>query len=229
MVARFKTVNTDTAQLHLDILPASTRKAFLHSTTFSFLPCASWYLAGGTALALQVGHRQSVDLDFFSLKKDFRGTTLERHLLNTGSWNTTFREDGTLYGLFKNTKMSLIAYPFFIPHAPRLKCDKICVLSAEDIAVMKVIAISQRGRKRDFVDLYWYCLNQEPLSDLLKRTPSQYDQQEKNIPHILKSLVYFEDADGDPMPELFFKADWKSIKAYFRREVSRVTKQLLGL
>ena len=83
---------------------------------------------------------------------------------------------------------------------------------------MKIVAISQRGRKRDFFDLYWYCINREPLGTIIRRAIRQYPGQERNIHHILKSLVYFEDAEHDPMPQLFFKVSWQQVKAFFRHE-----------
>lgn len=216
-------------ELHLDVLRPKVKRAFWACTKFRFLPCREWYLAGGTALALQVGHRQSIDLDFFSPRGTFRATALERLLFNTGLWETSFREGGTMYGKLMDTKMSFIAYPFFKPSLQRVRCGNICILVPRDIAAMKIIAISQRGRKRDFVDLYWYCNNLETLDAVIRRAIHQYPGQEHNLPHIFKSLVYFEDAEGDPMPKLFFKADWKTVKTYFRREVPRVAKELLKL
>lgn len=98
-----------------------------------------------------------------------------------------------------------------------------------DIAAMKIIAISQRGRKRDFVDLYWRCINREPVSKTIIRAIEGYPSQKNNVNHILRSLVYFDDADQDPMPKIFFKATWREIKEYFRREIPRITKEFLKL
>ncbi len=156
-------------------------------------------------------------------------TSLERFLFNTKEWETTFRESGTLYGRLRDAKMSFIAYPFFKPSPARVRCGNICILTPADIAAMKILAISQRGRKRDFVDLYWYCSNREALESIILRAIYQYPGQEHSLPHILKSLVYFEDAENDPMPKLFFRADWRAMKAYFRREVPKVTMKLLKL
>jgi hypothetical protein len=215
-------------KLHVDVLPPATQEAFFFVRTVDFLPCDEWYLAGGTALALQVGHRQSVDLDFFTPEGAFDETNLERHLMRTGFWITTSRDEGTLYGELKGTKMSFIAYPFFQPSA-KLQSGTICFLRSVDIAVMKIIAISQRGKKRDFIDLYWYALNKELLAPVIQRVVHQYPGQAHNLPHFLKSLVYFADADDDPMPTLFFKADWKTIKTYFQTEVPKIARELLHL
>ena len=166
------------SELHLTALPRSTQQAFLQASTWRFLLRTDWYLAGGTALALQVGHRKSVDLDFFLPKKNFQIDTLERNLFVTKRWTTSFREAGTLYGEFMNAKMSFIAYPFFQPSPQRLSYGSIRLLLPNDIAAMKIIAISQRGRKRDFIDLYWYCKNREALEDVVRRAVRQYPGQE---------------------------------------------------
>ncbi len=213
--------------LFLSTLPPVTRRSFGAIKNFPLLKTGGWYLAGGTALALQVGHRQSVDLDFFTAKKKFREVALERKLLASGQWMTAFRQEGTVYGTFMEAKASFIAYPFFVPAKPFIPCGALRILDASDIAVMKIIAMSQRGRKRDFVDLYWYCHNREPLEDVIARVPVQYPGQRHNIPHFIKSLTYFDDADRDPMPKIFFKAEWSGIKRFFRKEAVAIAKQLL--
>jgi len=82
---------------------------------------------------------------------------------------------------------------------------------------MKIIAISQRGRKRDFFDLYWMCQNVQSLSEIIPRVHKQYTVQQ-NLTHILKSLVYFEDAESDPEPEIYFKTNWSTVKRFFRKK-----------
>jgi len=216
------------ADLHLPMLPAATQRAFAACAKFDFLDDA-WYLAGGTALALQVGHRTSVDLDFFRTDADFDTAVLERDLAATHQWKTTLSERATLYGELAGAKMSFIGYPFFRPSPERVRYGAIAMLTPSDIATMKIIAISQRGRKRDFIDLYWYAKNREDLHDVIQRTLTQYAGQEHNLPHILKSLVYFVDAEEDLMPHLYFDASWQEVKAYFKHEVPLLTKKLLRL
>lgn len=211
-------------KMFLDILPKKTANALLAVSKLSFLSRNGWYLGGGTALALQVGHRQSVDLDFFTAQKSFNELTIERALQNTGKWQTTYREKGTIYGVFDGAKVSLISYPFFVPTKKKLKYGAINILLPADIASMKIVAISQRGRKRDFYDLYWYCQNRRPLYDIVLRAIDQYPGQSENINHIIKSLSYFADAENEPEPKLFFKASWKQVKSFFISE----TKMLAG-
>ncbi len=229
MVPRLKIIKISPSDLHLDILPLATRRAFLRCAEISFFAHSKWYLAGGTALGLQVAHRQSVDLDFFTTEGSLRMASLERQMRNHGDWTTNFGDAGTLYGKFMGAKISFIAYPFFRPSKEVARCGTVTMLKPQDIAAMKIIAVSQRGRKRDFIDLYWYCVNREPLEDVVRRALRQYPDKKHNVPHILKSLTYFEDAEGDPMPQTFFDADWRKIKSYFEREVTKAAKNILGV
>jgi len=91
---------------------------------------------------------------------------------------------------------------------------------------MKIIAISQRGKKRDFFDLYWICQNIESLSEIIARIHTQYTMHQ-NLIHILKSLVYFEDAESDPEPEIYFNANWETVKNFFITEIPIITYKLL--
>lgn len=212
---------------HTDVLPLATLRAldFFSGQTWLTDP---WYLAGGTALALQAGHRSSEDLDFFTREKDFAPNDVLKHL-SEPDWQSSTVASGTIYGEHRAAKVSFIAYPFFVPKEIPLRYGSIPVLSLRDIAVMKIIAVSQRGRKRDFADLFWYAKNSEPLLAVIERLPDQYPTVAHDYHHILKSLMYFADAEDDPMPQLHFKADWEEIKSYFKHEVPAITKKLLGL
>ncbi|MDP3795283.1 MAG: nucleotidyl transferase AbiEii/AbiGii toxin family protein [bacterium] len=229
MVSRLAITDVDATQLHIDDLPGAARRAFLQCITIPFFADARWYLAGGTALALYVGHRQSVDLDFFTPERRIDELAIDQELTAaTSQWRSSYRERGTIFGELAGAKISLVAYPFFQPSSERVRCGTVHLLTPKDIAVMKIIAISQRGRKRDFVDLYWYCMNREPLVDIIKRAMRQYPGQERNINHIFKSLTYFADAEDEPMPELFFRTSWKDIRAYFLEKVPRAAREFFA-
>lgn len=213
---------------HTEILPSETLRALDLLASWDWLKKSDWYLAGGTALALYAGHRQSIDLDFFSPRGTFSTGPLLNYFKNT-TWKTTVSEKGTVYGTLLQAKVSFIAYPFFKRSDMPQWYGNVRVLTPGDIAVMKTIAISQRGRKRDFVDLFWYVQNHEPLGTVIKKLPIQYPTVAHNYHHILESMMYFTDAEADPMPTLFFKADWKTIKAYFKKEIPKIAKELLQL
>lgn len=212
----------------IETIPKNTKTALQLLSAEKWLLRDGWYLAGGTALALQVGHRQSVDLDFFTREKTFSPVSVINHF-SKEVWKAEIVEKGTIYGTVCGAKVSFIAYPFFVPAVPTLSYGEVSVLHKDDIAVMKVIAISQRGRKRDFVDLYWYAKNVASLQSVILKLPRQYPDVAHNFHHIIKSMMYFNDAENDLMPILSFKTTWKEIKDYFRREVPRVAKEIIGL
>lgn len=221
------TASREQIESNFNIIPLATKRAFIFLSEQSWLAEGDWYLAGGTALALQAGNRRSVDLDFFTTKTEFNSSPLLNNFLNNNDWRTSFEEKNTIYGELFNAKISFIAYPFFVPKQDYVRYGSIKILQPLDIAVMKIIAISQRGRKRDFFDLYWCAKNIEPLDRLVQRIKIQYPFVAHDYHHILKSLVYFEDAESDPAPDISFEANWTAVKDYFKREVLNITNNIL--
>jgi hypothetical protein len=216
--------------LNVNILPEETKIALDFLAGQDWLSKShNWYLAGGTALALQAGHRKSYDLDFFNKDSSFDNLELLVNFKGNKEWEMTINKENTIYGELFGAKVSFIAYPFFVPEAEFIKYGTINILAAPDIAVMKIIAISQRGRKRDFIDLYWCAKNVEPLEETIKRLKKQYPSVAHDYHHILKSLAYFEDAEHDTDPELNFKANWQEVKKYFANEVPQIMKKIMDL
>lgn len=214
---------------HYKTLPTQTKKALDFLSAEKWLEKSEWYLAGGTALALQTGVRKSYDLDFFTTNANFNGKKLLAHFINNPNWKTEVEEKNTIYGELYGAKVSFIAYPFFIPKKNFIQHGLIKVLRSIDVAVMKITAISQRGKKRDFFDLYWCAKNIEPLEDIIRRLKVQYPSVAHDYHHILKSLVYFKDAEGDPAPNIFFKATWPEVKKFFTKEIPQITKKIIHL
>ena len=212
---------------HYETLPRQTKKALDFLSKEEWLKQSSWYLAGGTALALQAGHRKSVDLDFFSEDKNFNEKKLLANFAENSNLEIEVEEKNTIYAKLFGAKVSFIAYPFFVPKQKPLWHGTIRVLDQIDIGVMKITAISQRGRKRDFFDLYWCAHNVEPLENIIKRLKVQYPMVAHDYHHILKSMVYFEDAESDPGPEICFPADWKKVKKFFTKEIPTIATKIM--
>lgn len=225
MVPDFK-IKKDVGQIFYNALPKAAVLALKKCSEMDLFSRDKWYLAGGTALALQSDHRRSYDLDFFTEHKSFDEKKVEKILSDTADWTTNAMSEGTLYGVFLGTKMSLVSYPFFKPAEKMHKFGSISLLAPHDIAVMKIIAISQRGKKRDFFDLYWICQNVVSLHDSILKVRKQYSIHQ-NLIHILKSLVYFEDAESDPEPKIYFDADWKKVKKFFTKEIPIIAKKII--
>ncbi|MBI5230075.1 MAG: nucleotidyl transferase AbiEii/AbiGii toxin family protein [Candidatus Magasanikbacteria bacterium] len=210
-----------------DTLPRSTKNALDFLSAQEWLKKTDWYLAGGTALALQVGHRRSVDLDFFIKHPRFDNVDLTDRLASANHLEIELNKDNTIFAKLLGAKISFIAYPFFVPKQPALWYGFVKVLDKRDIAVMKIVAISQRGRKRDFFDLYWCANHIESLEEIIKRLPAQYPSVAHDYHHILKSMMYFEDAENDPEPVIYFSATWKQVKSFFIKEISIIARKLI--
>lgn len=180
----------------------------------------NFYLSGGTALSLLLGHRESEDLDFFT-KNSFQPTLLQQKLLQRGTLENVQIEEGTLNLFLNKVKLQFQYYPYnlleeFIPW------DGINISSLVDIACTKLITISMRGSKKDFIDLY-VILQQMTLEQLFSKLDEKYAKVQYNYPHILKSLVYFNDADNQPMPRLRKDFSWEEIKNSIVKQVKAFT------
>ena len=228
--ANQNTMDTIAQQInwHYETLPGQTKKALDFLSEEKWLKESRWYLAGGTALALQAGHRRSVDLDFFTSASDFSTVSVLKHL-SSRQWKTVITEEGTIHGTFAGAKASFLANPHFIPGFSFRSFGTIRLLDERDVATTKVISISQRGKKRDFLDLYWYVTHREPLETVLRRLPKQYPSVAHDYHHLLKALVYFADAESDPMPDVLFPCSWKKVKQYFEKETMDLVPKLLKI
>jgi hypothetical protein len=176
-------------------------------------------LAGGTACALHLGHRISMDLDFFT-GMDFQIESVISEIRKAGhSFQIISEGEGYLVGNIDGIKVSLFKYeyPFL---GKSIVYEGIPVAGVLDIASMKVIAISQRGTKRDFADIY--CILQEmPFHNIADHMVKRFGKGRINPVHVGKSLVYFSDADSNPEPEYVKGRDvsWEKIKSFFRNHV----------
>lgn len=169
----------------------------------------NFYLAGGTALALQLGHRESVDLDWFSAG-DFSNGKIKEQLGNLGNFLLSSEEEGTIHGSLDGVKLSFLRYPYALLF-PARKYGKILVADERDIAAMKIDAISARGSKKDFIDIY-FLLQKYNLSELFDYFDQKFSSIKYNKLHLLKSIVYFQDAEAEPIPVMLKPADWKQVK-----------------
>ena|SRR3989338_4188482 len=177
------------------------------------------YLGGGTALALQMGHRVSYDLDFFTNKK-FQAQIFLKEISRFKLYRHERIKWGTILGRLGNIKFSLFYYPY-----PLLKktvgFENINIASVADIAAMKTAAISERGTKRDFIDLY-FILKKFTLAEILNLYDRKYQKLSSNLIHIKKSLVYFVDAEDDPMPKMIIPVSCEKVKDFFQKEIKNL-------
>jgi hypothetical protein len=176
-------------------------------------------LAGGTALALQIGHRKSVDLDFFGARpidKDEMVTLLEvlgdLHLLQHSRNILIFNLNGV--------KVDFVNYKYPWLQEIRL-VEGVRLVGLQDIGAMKLGAIAGRGKKRDFTDLY-FLLKQFSLLELLGFYREKYPDGNEFL--VLRSLTYFDDAEEDDELQLFEEAVWSEVKNTIEIEVKKILK-----
>lgn len=203
-------------EIKFNSLPEATKKAFDYLSKEEWIK--EWYLAGGTALSLFAGHRISVDLDFFTPLARFNNNELVKNILFNKNAEIDMNKDDTVYARIFETKISFLSYPLFLPNNSFIQYNKINILDPLDIAVTKIITISQRGKKKDFFDLYWCVKNIDSLENILNKLPKQYPSVAHDYHHIIKALAYFDDAEKDPEPTIYFNANWKEVKDFFKKE-----------
>ncbi len=175
---------------------------------------AAFNLAGGTALSLQIGHRISADLDFFGVRPFEKEEMLDL-VSDLGNCDLIHQTKNILVLKINGVKVDFVNYKY--PVLREVKTvDGIRLLSLPDIAAMKLAAITGRGAKRDFTDLF-FLLKQYSLSEMLAFYNQKYPDGSEFL--ILRSLTYFDDAEEDTAPDLLQPADWASVKIAIQKEV----------
>ena len=165
-------------------------------------------LVGGAALALHFGHRTSLDLDLFGSWKP--QTPLELALSNCAARvMKTGGEDSLQFFAVDGVKIDCVSYPYKWLR-PAVVSDGIRLADIPDIAAMKLAAVTNRGTRKDFVDAY-FLLQKYSLRQMLDWYAEKYPDGNDYL--VLRSLVYFEDAELEPMPNMLTPVEWESVTA----------------
>jgi len=185
----------------------------------SFLNQYGFYLAGDTALALQMGHRTSVDFDFYT-QKIFDSNIIIKVLKRKFQTKVFMLRENTLGVMANDIEVTFFKYPYNLI-CKTITLEGIKIASIKDIAAMKVVAIVQRGTQRDFVDIY-YLLKNYTLLEILRWTHEKYP--EISMPLCLKGLIYFEDAEKDKKSKTRIKVfdknfSWQKAKNFIEKQV----------
>ncbi len=173
-------------------------------------------LVGGTALALQIGHRQSIDLDIFGYIP-YSSEEIRNSLVGH---DVTILKESENINIYKvdDIKVDFVNYRYKWIEQP-FEEKGIKLASIKDIAAMKVYAAIGRGTKKDFIDIY-YLLKKFSINEILDLYMQKYPEGSRFI--AMKSLVYFDDAEHDPMPLMFRKIKWDSIKKSICKAVREI-------
>ena len=182
---------------------------------------ADFYLAGGTALALHIGHRQSIDFDWFTPQLGDPEALFHR----LRSFNIAFKIQSvsleTVYLVIDTVQMSFIGYDYPMIEAKALWREHgIYLAGMNDIACMKLSAIASRGSRNDFFDLHYLIKHFHPLEDYLQLYMKKY--QNRDVGHVVRSLVHFADAETEPDIKIIKPVAWEDLKSDFEKWVKHL-------
>jgi hypothetical protein len=205
-------MESESAGMKLHVEALSSRQALVLEAIGPVLARRGFYLAGGTGLALHLGHRKSIDFDFFSGERLGDMLILADSLRDDGVSlvvNTVGR--GTLHCSVRGIRTTILEYryaPLKPPHHPgEFGC---ALASLDDIATMKLSAIAQRGSKKDFIDVYSLLMKHKSLDALLKAYCRRYHLSDSF--HVLQALTYFDEADEERTPRMLWNIRWSAMK-----------------
>jgi hypothetical protein len=212
-----------------EFLPPKSQKVF---NILAKLPIwDDFYIGGGAGLILRFGHRVSADFDLFSPTN--RLSSPERRIIHqllkkAGKTIVESTREGSFRVTFEGVTIGFFHYDYPLM-APLEKFGKVRIASLEDIALMKIAAIIGRGSKKDFIDSYFILKNGVGLSKLLKLSRKKFSHVREVAIQALQALVYFDDAESEPMPRMSLPIKWEIVKSFLIEEITKFSQKTLGI
>jgi hypothetical protein len=213
---------------HWETLTPATFQAFHQVEHLPFI--ASFYLAGGTGLSLHLGHRFSVDLDFFSPDEAAVGPDQRdalRLLLNDPSLVITYDKDGTFVATWQGVGISFFRLPLYPLVQRPVLLESVPLATVPEIGAMKLAAIIDRGTRKDMVDLY-YLLQVVSLDTIFEVAAVKYACVRSFPVSAMRALAYFADAEALPMPRMLDKTPWPKMKKFLERQAMEAGRKNLA-
>jgi len=204
--------------LRLDILSDRQQQVFLRLATA--LKETDFYLAGGTGLALQIGHRPSIDFDWFVTALGEPEALFHRLRAFEITFDVQSLALETIYLEIDAVQVSFIGYDYQLLQPPSVCRHGAKLAHTDDIACMKLSALGSRGSRKDFVDLHFMISQFRSLQEYLNLYQQKY--QNRDIGHILRSLVYFADAETEPEILTAKPFNWEGMKHDFETWVAEL-------
>jgi hypothetical protein len=207
--------------LHQETVDRSTLELLIRLQEKEYLK--GFYLVGGTALALSMGHRMSVDIDLFS-DFAFDAAAILENLSSDFRFELYFSATNTLKGSIEGVQVDILAHRYPLVLDPVI-IENISMLSVADIVAMKLNAISVSGQRvKDFIDLF-YLLDKYSVADMIGFYKIKYPQY--NEVNVLKSLTWFEDVDLSGWPVLLITPNlkWGSVMKKIKEATNVFLKQ----
>jgi hypothetical protein len=205
--------------MHAEVLPPEQQACLRQLGPVA--TAGGFHLVGGTAVAMHLGHRQSVDFDWCTQQFPGEPVNFAAALAGHGvSLAPTSLAHGTVHGSVDGVKVSFLEFkpPLLEPTLdwPEYGCR---LAGLSDLAAMKLLAVSQRGTKKDFIDVHALG-GAMPLQAMIDAYCRRFGLTDSG--RVLAALCYFDDADTEPMPTMLVPADWEGIKQAIRRQVRAI-------
>ena len=217
-------------KIHWEALTAVTQEIYHLIAELPFI--SEYYLGGGTGLALQIGHRLSVDLDFFSDSPESVDATQRKAIINIlkndPSFKITLDRDDTLVASWKNVGISFFRLDLHPLIMNPVIIDNIRVAAIEEIGAMKLAAILSRGTRKDYVDLY-FILQQKNILQLFEIADRKYPYNTAFPVFAVRALSFFDDAELEPMPRMIKNVKWEAVKTFLDKQAMDVGRKRLAI
>ncbi len=217
-------------RIYWESLTSDTKELFDRVSKLPFI--SEFYLAGGTGLALQIGHRFSIDLDFFSDSAEAIGADQRKGILEILKENASLKinwdKEGTFVAYWRNVGVSFFRLNQHPLIQPPVIIDTIRVAAIEEIGAMKLAAILSRGTRKDYIDLF-FILQHKSLYQLFDIASKKYPYHEAFPTFAVRALSYFDDAESDPMPRMIKPTSWAEIKSFLDRQALDIGRKQLEL
>jgi len=203
--------------MHLEAISSKRQKIFQKLKSFP-----QFYLAGGTALALHIGHRMSDDFDLFTVE-DIPASLLEKieELFKEATIDIIINHSEQLSLIIDKTKVDFVKYPFPLI-LDLIEYEKVKIIKIPEIAAMKAYTIGRRATYKDYIDLYFILFEKHSsLSQIIKISQEKF--KESFDPRLfLEQLVYLEDIQEEPIQFLKRKVDKKELEEFFQEEIKKI-------
>ena len=213
---------------HWEALTPETQQAFRKIAGLELIN--GFYLAGGTGLALHLGHRFSVDLDFFSSSAQAVGAdqrAILRETFEDATLSVTFDKDATFVATWQGVGVSFFRLHLYPLVQPALLVAGVPLASLEEIGAMKLAAIIGRGTRKDLIDIY-FILQRVSIESLFQVAVVKYARVRTFAISATRALAYFEDAETLPMPRMIDLMPWATMKRFLERQALEVGHRRLG-
>lgn len=206
--------------MYLEALKSKHKEVFEKLRKFP-----EFYLAGGTALALQIGHRISIDFDLFS-KKDITPNLLRKvkRVFKEAKIELLLRHSEQLSVKANGVRMDFVQYRFPLILRP-IEFGGVKLLQAAEIAAMKAYALNYRGTLKDYIDLYFILKDKHSTLGQIKKIAEKKYKEEFNFRLLLEQLIYLTDIKKEERKEIEFlkeEVDEEELKRFFAKETAKI-------